>query len=71
MTRLFYKDAAGCLVVFDVSRAATLDAAVKWKADFDKKVNFDNENQVPCLLVGNKVDISLGKLKKIQNNIIV
>ncbi len=66
MTHLFYRDAAGCLVVFDVSRASTLNGAVKWKDDFDNKVNFDNENQVPCVLVGNKVDISFGNFKNTE-----
>jgi GTPase SAR1 family protein len=62
MTHLFYKDAAGCLIVFDVSRASTLNGAAKWKEDFDMKVNFDEDNQIPCLLIGNKVDISFQNL---------
>ena len=57
MTQLFYKDAVGCLVVFDVSKSRTLTGAIQWKKDFDKKVNFDPHNPVPCLLVGNKVNI--------------
>ncbi len=57
MTHLFYKDAAACLIVFDVSRSSTLNGALKWKADFDNKVNYDENTQIPCILVGNKVDI--------------
>ncbi|CAF0848842.1 unnamed protein product [Rotaria sordida] len=58
MTHLFYKDAAGCLIVFDVSKSTTLiNGAVKWKIDFDNKVNIDNNNQVSCLLIGNKCDL--------------
>ncbi|CAF0744244.1 unnamed protein product [Rotaria sp. Silwood1] len=58
MTHLFYKDAAGCLLVFDVSKPSTLiNGAVKWKIDFDSKVNIDDNNQVPCLLIGNKCDL--------------
>ncbi len=59
MTQLFYKDTAGCIIVFDESRATTLHGAAKWKADFDTKVNYDPNNPVPCILVGNKVDIYL------------
>lgn len=55
MTRLFYRDAAGCIIVFDVSRANTLNGAIKWKDDFDAKVNYDANHRVPCILVGNKV----------------
>ena len=58
MTHLFYKDAAGCLIVFDVSKPLTLiNGAIKWKTDFDDKVNFDDNDPVPCLLIGNKVNI--------------
>ncbi len=60
ITPLFYRDAAGCLIVFDVSKPTTLvNGAVKWRNDFDDKVNFDENNQIPCLLVGNKVNIFL------------
>jgi hypothetical protein len=48
------------LIVFDVSKPTTLvNGAVKWRNDFDDKVNFDENNQIPCLLVGNKVNIFL------------
>ncbi|CAF4697348.1 unnamed protein product, partial [Rotaria sp. Silwood2] len=58
MTHLFYKNAAGCLIVFDVSKPLTLiSGAVKWKVDFDNKLNIDDHNPVPCLLIGNKCDL--------------
>ncbi|CAF1516800.1 unnamed protein product [Rotaria magnacalcarata] len=58
MTHLYYKRAAGCLIVFDVSKPPTLtNGAAKWKVDFDNKVNIDENTQVPCLLVGNKCDL--------------
>lgn len=63
MTHLFYRDAAGCLIVFDVSRTTTLNGAIKWKDDFDAKVNHDPNHQIPCVLVGNKVNIYLTKFK--------
>jgi GTPase SAR1 family protein len=66
MTHLFYKDAVGGLVVFDVSKPTTLTSGgVTWKEDFDRKLRFDDGSQVPCLLIGNKVNSSLGnKIKK-------
>jgi len=71
MTHIFYKDAAGCLIVFDESRSSTLHGAVKWKDDFDNKVNFDEDNQVPCVLVGNKVNTFLDKFNKKKYRIIL
>jgi len=55
MTRVYYKDAVGCIVVFDVNRASTLDAALKWKADLDSKVQLPDGGNLPCLLLANKV----------------
>lgn len=58
MTHLFYRDAVGCMVVFDVTRPSTLDnGAVKWKADFDNKMALEDGSNVPCLLIGNKVNL--------------
>ncbi|CAF4322945.1 unnamed protein product [Rotaria socialis] len=58
MTHLYYKRAAGCLIVFDVSKPTTLtNGAAKWKVDFDNKVSVDENTPVPCLLVGNKCDL--------------
>lgn len=38
MTRVYYREAVGALVVFDVTRASTFDAVLKWKDDLDSKV---------------------------------
>lgn len=39
MTRVYYREAVGALVVFDVTRASTFDAVLKWKEDLDSKVS--------------------------------
>lgn len=39
MTRVYYREAVGALVVFDVTRASTFDAVLKWKDDLDSKVS--------------------------------
>ncbi|CAF1168365.1 unnamed protein product [Adineta steineri] len=58
MTQLFYKDAAGCLIVFDITTPVSLtNSAAKWKDDFDKKLDIHENNQVPCILIGNKCDL--------------
>lgn len=38
MTRVYYQEVVGALMVFDVTRSSTLDAVLKWKDDLDSKV---------------------------------
>lgn len=42
MTRVYYREAVGALMVFDVTRASTFDAVLKWKDDLDSKVRRPN-----------------------------
>lgn len=57
MTRAYYKDAAGALVVFDATRPATFESVLRWKADLDSKVSTSDGANIPCLLVANKCDL--------------
>uniref|UniRef100_A0A915BQE5 Ras-related protein Rab n=1 Tax=Parascaris univalens TaxID=6257 RepID=A0A915BQE5_PARUN len=57
MTRVYYKDAHGALIVFDATRQATYDGALRWKADLDNKVCLANGKPVPTVLIANKCDI--------------
>jgi len=56
MTRVYYKEAVGAFVVFDVTRAATLEAVPKWKADLDAKVVLPDGRPIPTVLLANKSD---------------
>lgn len=56
MTRVYYKEAAGAFIVFDVTRSATFDAVVKWKQDLDSKVQLPDGSPIPCILLANKCD---------------
>ncbi|XP_067010821.2 uncharacterized protein Rab32 isoform X1 [Anabrus simplex] len=56
MTRVYYKEAVGAFIVFDVTRAATFDAVVKWKQDLDAKVQLPDGSPIPCILLANKCD---------------
>lgn len=56
MTRVYYKEAVGAFVVFDVTRGATFDAVSKWKHDLDSKVKLANGNPIPAVLLANKCD---------------
>ncbi|CAH0381137.1 unnamed protein product [Bemisia tabaci] len=56
MTRVYYKEAVGAFIVFDVCRVATFEAVVKWKQDLDSKVMLPDGNPIPCILLANKCD---------------
>lgn len=55
MTRVYYKEAVGAFIVFDVTRPATFDAVNKWKTDLDSKVQLPDGSPIPCILLANKV----------------
>ncbi|CAB3374972.1 Hypothetical predicted protein [Cloeon dipterum] len=56
MTRVYYKEAVGAFIVFDVTRTATFDAVLKWKNDLDTKVKLSDGTAIPCVLLANKCD---------------
>ncbi|XP_008834923.1 ras-related protein Rab-32 [Nannospalax galili] len=56
MTRVYYKEAVGAFVVFDLSRSSTFEAVLKWKSDLDSKVHLPNGNPIPAVLLANKCD---------------
>lgn len=55
MTRVYYKEAVGAFIVFDVTRSSTFDSVIKWKQDLDSKVQLPDGNPIPCVLLANKV----------------
>lgn len=56
MTRVYYKEALGAFVVFDLSRSSTFEAVLKWKSDLDNKVHLPNGSPIPAVLLANKCD---------------
>ncbi|XP_014255806.1 ras-related protein Rab-32-like [Cimex lectularius] len=57
MTRVYYKNAVGCAIVFDISRLSSYNSVVKWLKDLRKKVVFDDGRDIPVILLANKWDI--------------
>lgn len=55
MTRVYYKGAAACVIMFDLSSQQTFNSTIKWKRDLDRKCTLPNGKTIPCILVGNKV----------------
>eukprot|EP00048_Salpingoeca_helianthica_P021202 m.10927 g.10927 ORF g.10927 m.10927 type:complete len:239 (-) comp5698_c0_seq1:24-740(-) len=60
MSHVYFKGARAALVVFDVSRQSTLDAALEWKREVDTKVFLPNGQPIPCVLIANKADLPRG-----------
>ncbi|XP_065898299.1 ras-related protein Rab-32-like [Dysidea avara] len=58
MTRVYYKEAVGAFVVFDVTRLSTFEAVQMWKSDLDNKVLLPNGQPIPAVLLANKCDLS-------------
>eukprot|EP00033_Pygsuia_biforma_P000227 GCRY01000285.1.p1 GENE.GCRY01000285.1~~GCRY01000285.1.p1 ORF type:complete len:212 (-),score=30.42 GCRY01000285.1:280-915(-) len=57
MTRVYYKEAVGAFVVYDVTRSQTFEAVPKWKADIDSKVTLPDDRPIPVVLLANKCDL--------------
>ena len=58
MTRVYYKEAVGAFVVFDVTRTSTFEAVAKWKNDLDEKVTLGPDDRpIPVVLLANKSDL--------------
>eukprot|EP01113_Clastostelium_recurvatum_P010455 TRINITY_DN15203_c0_g1_i1.p1 TRINITY_DN15203_c0_g1~~TRINITY_DN15203_c0_g1_i1.p1 ORF type:complete len:220 (-),score=31.64 TRINITY_DN15203_c0_g1_i1:84-698(-) len=53
MTGVYYREAVGAMVVFDVTRPPTFEAVEKWKRDLDNKLGTD----LPVVLLANKSDL--------------
>lgn len=58
MTRVYYKEALGAFVVFDVTRQSTFEAVERWKTDLDSKLQLPDGSAIPCVLLANKCDQS-------------
>ncbi|XP_003388475.1 PREDICTED: ras-related protein Rab-32-like [Amphimedon queenslandica] len=58
MTRVYYKEAVGAFVVFDMTRLSTFEAVTMWKSDLDNKVLLPNGKPIPAVLLANKCDLA-------------
>ncbi|XP_030589249.1 ras-related protein Rab-7L1-like [Archocentrus centrarchus] len=58
MTRIYYKGAVGCVVMFDVTSSSSFSSCRHWKQDLGNKAMLPNGDSIPCILVANKCDLA-------------
>ncbi|XP_008402511.1 ras-related protein Rab-7L1 [Poecilia reticulata] len=58
MTRVYYKGAMGCVLMFDVTNSSSFLKCRQWKQDLDSKAMLPNGSSIPCILLANKSDLS-------------
>ena len=71
MTRVYYKEAVGAMVVFDITNNASWKETDKWKNDIDAKVQLQTANgpiPIPVVLLANKVDLDRSEEGFYENN---
>ncbi|OQV24413.1 putative Ras-related protein Rab-7L1 [Hypsibius exemplaris] len=54
--RVYYRDADGCLLVFDLTNPASFAHIQEWKEELDRQCTTPLGDPIPCLLLGNKTD---------------
>jgi Ras-related protein Rab-32 len=62
--RIYYRDAFGAMLVFDLSRPETFQSALKWKREIDNKVLLPNGSALPVILLANKCDLPDTRVSK-------
>ena len=53
---MYYREAMGAFVVYDVESQGTLDFVPNWKESLDKYLSYD-DFKLPVILLGNKCDL--------------
>ena len=57
MAKIFAKDSHGCIVVTDLSINETPGEIFKWKEIIGEESTFVDDEKIPFILIGNKIDL--------------
>ena len=55
--QIYYKEAVGAFIVFDITRLSTFEAVQMWKADLDNTVQLPNGKPIPTVLLAHDGDV--------------
>ncbi|XP_014257485.2 ras-related protein Rab-7L1-like [Cimex lectularius] len=66
MTRVYYKNAHGCIIMFDLTNKTSFDNSLKWKKDLDSKCSLGDGSPVPCMLLANKCDLEDRRVEQLD-----
>ncbi|XP_021912816.1 ras-related protein Rab-7L1-like [Zootermopsis nevadensis] len=66
MTRVYYKDSRGCVIMFDLTNRNSFVNTVKWKRDVDSKCRLPDGSPIPCLLLANKCDLRQRQVDQLE-----
>jgi small GTP-binding protein len=69
ITKIFSKNAHGCLVLCDITNKDTMNDTLKWKASVDESTRFLDGEILPSVLVENKIDLVEEDVVKDENEI--
>lgn len=57
MTHVYYREAVGAIVAFDMTRPDTFTSVLRWKGDLDDKIALPDDSPIPVLLLATKADL--------------
>ena len=57
MAKIFARDSLGCIVVTDLSINETPEEIFKWKEIISEESTFVDDQKIPFILIGNKIDL--------------
>ncbi|XP_075219781.1 ras-related protein Rab-7L1-like isoform X1 [Lycorma delicatula] len=66
MTRVYYKDAHGCIIMFDLTNKNSFANTLKWKKDVDSKCTLPDGSPIPCMLLANKCDLPHRQVEQME-----
>ncbi|XP_033624655.1 ras-related protein Rab-7L1-like [Asterias rubens] len=62
LTRVYFKEASACVIMFDVTSIKSFQHVVTWKNLVDSTVSLRDRSPIPFLLLGNKSDLDEHKV---------
>ena len=64
VTKIFAKDAHGCIIFSDATNIQTREDTLKWRNSVDEAVKFSDDGKLPCIIAESKSDLIEDKENK-------